>query len=57
MLADRAMTDNSRLQLPADLLSELQRRGPAPRDDWKVDGWKPSLLTRLLSLFTGRRAR
>lgn len=57
MLADRALTDNSRLQLPADLLSELQRRGPTQREDWKVDGWKPSFLARLLALFTGRRSR
>jgi hypothetical protein len=57
MLVDRALTDNSKLQLPADLLSELQRRGPSHREDWKVDGWKPSLLARLLALFTGRRSR
>jgi hypothetical protein len=57
MLADRAMTDNSRLQLPADLLAELQRRGPSVREDWKVDGWKPSFFGRLLALFTGRRSR
>ena len=56
MLVDRALTDNSRLQIPADLLSELQRRGPSHREDWKVEGWKPSFFARLLALFTRRRS-
>jgi len=55
MLADRAMADTSKLQLPADLLAELQRRGPTPKDDMRVDGWKPSLLGRFVELFTGKR--
>jgi hypothetical protein len=56
MLADRAMADTSKLQLPADLLAELQRRGPTPKVDMRVDGLKTrSFLTRLLELVTGRR--
>ena len=47
--------EEPRLQLPADLVSELKRRGPAPRTDMKVEGWKPSLLGRLVELFTGHR--
>ncbi len=49
--------EEPRLQLPADLLSELKRRGPTPRTDMQVEGWKPSLLGRLVELFTGRRAQ
>ncbi|HTX23139.1 MAG TPA: hypothetical protein VMD03_00650 [Steroidobacteraceae bacterium] len=45
------------LQLPADLLSELQRRGRAPRTDMGVEGWRPSLLGRLLALLTGKRSQ
>ena len=54
MQAERAVTE-PRLQLPQDLLSELQRRGPQPRTDMRVEGWKPSLLGRILGLFAARR--
>jgi hypothetical protein len=54
MQADHAL-DESRLQLPADLLSELKRRGAPPRTDMHVEGWKPSLLARLIALLTGQR--
>ena len=56
MQADHAL-DEPRLQLPADLLSELQRRGTAPRIDMHVEGWRPSLLGKLIELLTGRRSR
>ena len=47
--------EEPRLHLPADLLSELKRGGAAPRTDMHVEGWKPSLLGRLVELLTGRR--
>ncbi|HTT02532.1 MAG TPA: hypothetical protein VMG11_10650 [Steroidobacteraceae bacterium] len=53
MFADPA---EPKLELPKDLLSELQRRGPKPRTDMRVDGWKPSLLGRLLRLFDTKRS-
>jgi hypothetical protein len=37
------------LQLPADLLAEVSRRGTA-RTDFRVEGWKPSLMERLMRL-------
>jgi len=46
--------EEPKMHLPADLLSELKRRGAAPRTDMHVEGWKPSLLGRLVELFTGR---
>lgn len=55
MLGERALPDTTRLRLPPDLLSELQRRGPAPKDDMRVEGWKPSLLSRVLAFLTGKR--
>jgi len=54
MHANHAL-EEPRLQLPADLLSELKRRGAAPRTDMHVEGWKPSFLGRLVELFTGKR--
>jgi len=37
--------------LPPDLISELARRGTKPRTDMQVEGWKPSLLARILGFF------
>jgi len=54
MQANHAL-EEPRLQLPADLLSELKRRGTAPRTDMHVEGWKPSFLGRVLALFTGKQ--
>ncbi len=55
MQAERALNEPT-LQLPPDLLSELARRGAAPRTDMGVEGWKPSLFGRLIELVTGKRA-
>ena len=55
MQAERAVAE-PRLSLPPDLLSELQRRGTKPRTDMHVEGWKPSLLGRILGLFGLTRA-
>lgn len=57
MLGERTLADTSKLRLPAELLAELQRRGPGPKDDFRVAGWKPSLFGRFLGLFGARRAR
>jgi hypothetical protein len=54
MQVERAINE-PRLQLPKDLLSELARRGTAPRTDMFVAGWKPSFFDRLIALVTGRR--
>jgi hypothetical protein len=56
MLGSRALSDTSKqLRLPADLLAEVQRRGPVRKDDLRVEGWKPSILRRLLALFSRKR--
>ncbi len=41
------------LTLPKDLLSEVQRRLPSHKD-FRVEGWKPSLVQRMLGLLGGR---
>jgi hypothetical protein len=38
-----------KLQLPADLLAEVSRRGKL-KHDFLVEGWKPTLLERLARL-------
>ena len=57
MHAEPALADNSKLNLPPELVAELQRRGLEPRNDFTVEGWKPSLLGRIMELFSGRRGR
>jgi hypothetical protein len=38
------------LKLPAELLAEMGRR-KKQQTDYRVDGWKPSLLERLARMF------
>jgi hypothetical protein len=56
MQAERAALNEPRLQLPPDLLSELQRRGTKPRTDMRVEGWKPSLLRRIFGIFGAKQS-
>jgi hypothetical protein len=41
------MADTSSLKLPAELLAELKRHAKQ-KTDFRIEGWKPSLLERLL---------
>jgi hypothetical protein len=56
MHGDRAPGDTQKLELPPDLIAELQRRGSGPKVDMQMDHWKPSLLSRMLEMFSGRRS-
>lgn len=56
MHGDRALNDTHKLELPPDLVQELQRRGTAPKVDMHVEHWKPSLLGRFFALFSGKRS-
>jgi hypothetical protein len=47
----------SELTLPKDLLSEVQRHLPNRRGDFRVEGWKPSLVQRMLGLLDRGRSR
>ena len=38
------------LKLPADLLAEVSRRNKGRTADFRVEGWKPSLMERLLKI-------
>lgn len=55
MHAEHTMAEAPKLELPKDLLAELQRRGAPRRHDFHVESWKPSMLERLVGLLTGRK--
>jgi hypothetical protein len=46
-MTEEAPGEVPQLQLPADLLAELNRRNKDPQTAFRVDGWKPSLLERV----------
>ncbi len=39
------------LKLPADLLAEVSRRNKGSTTDFRVEGWKPSLMEQVLKIF------
>jgi hypothetical protein len=46
MYAAETTVEVPTLQLPADLVAEIRRSGTA-RTDFRVEGWKPTLMERL----------
>jgi hypothetical protein len=50
MYADEATVEAPLLKIPDDLLAEATRHAAARKNDFRVDGWKPSLLERLAKL-------
>ena len=44
-----SLSDTATLKLPAELLAELKRH-TKKKEDFRVEGWKPSLLERLLGM-------
>jgi hypothetical protein len=57
MQAERAtLADTEKFALPPDLLSELHRR-PVRRNDFHVEGWKPSFFGRVMELLGGKSRR
>jgi hypothetical protein len=46
----------SELSIPKDLLSEVQNQLPAGRGNFQVEGWKPSLMSKMFG-FLDRRSR
>jgi hypothetical protein len=48
MRSEEATVEVPKLNLPPDLLAEVARRnGHTRQSDFRVDGWKPTLLERL----------
>ncbi|HEY8509484.1 MAG TPA: hypothetical protein VIL32_14060 [Steroidobacteraceae bacterium] len=52
-----ALAETTKLQLPPDLLAELQKLGPKRPNDLSVEGWKPSLFTRIREALAGGKPR
>jgi hypothetical protein len=44
------MSDTASLRLPPELLADLKRHSARQGLDFRVEGWKPSLLERLLGM-------
>jgi hypothetical protein len=53
MHSDPKLADTVKLELPQDLLTELKRRNDKPQTDLHVEGWKVSLLGRLIAKLSG----
>ena len=51
MTADDASLESPQLKLPAELLAEVNRRAAAQKTDFRVEGWRPTLLERIARLF------
>jgi hypothetical protein len=52
MFSDDASVQIPKLNLPAELVAEVSRRNNHKRPtDFRVDGWKPTLLERLARMF------
>ena len=46
----------SELTIPTDLISEVQNQLPVAGADFKIEGWKPSIMSRMFG-FLDRRSR
>ena len=51
MRFEDATVEVPKLNVPAELLAEVARRNNKRKTDFRVDGWKPSLLERLARMF------
>ncbi|HEX3836582.1 MAG TPA: hypothetical protein VHW25_06415 [Steroidobacteraceae bacterium] len=49
--------NESELKLPKDLISEVQRHIPTGRGDFQVEGWKPSLVSKMFGFLDRGRSR
>jgi len=56
MTAETQTKDSFKHQLHPELLSVLAARKP-PTEVMRIDGWKPSLIGRVVELFAGKRPR
>jgi hypothetical protein len=58
MHAERATAESPKLNLPQDLLTEINRRGVNSKTDFRLEGWqKPSLFGRLVEKLLGKNGR
>ncbi len=53
-MTDKSMTGTFQINLPKDLLSEAKRIPKVKNDQFKVEGWRNSWLTRISEMFVGK---
>lgn len=53
-MTDKSMTGTFQINLPKDLLSEAKRVPKVKNDQFKVEGWRSSWLTRISEMFVGK---
>jgi hypothetical protein len=53
-MTDKTMTGSFQINLPKDLLSEAKRIPKVKKDQFKVEGWRNSWLTRISEMFVGK---
>ena len=49
--------NQSELNIPKDLLAEVQQHLPTQRREFHVEGWQPSLVARMFGLIGRGRSR
>ena len=54
MHPEHDLAETATVEVPKELLQEMQRRG-SRRHDFTVEGWKPSFLERIVEKLTGSR--
>jgi hypothetical protein len=57
MTPEPAMTGTFKLKLPQELLVAIEHNPVTPDNDLTVRAMKPSLVERVIGLFTARKAR
>jgi hypothetical protein len=53
-MADNSMTGTFQVNLPKDLLSEAKRAATAKSEQFQVEGWRNSWLSRLSEMLVGK---
>jgi hypothetical protein len=53
-MVDKSMTGTFQINLPQDLLSESKRQPKPKNEEFKVEGWRMSWLSRVSELLVGK---
>ncbi len=53
-MSDDSMTGTFQMNLPKDLLSEAKQAPKAGKEDFRVEGWRNSWLSRISELLFGK---
>jgi hypothetical protein len=53
-MADNSMNDVPQLNLPKDLVSEAQRQSKPKGEQFRVEGWRNTWLSRISELLVGK---